>query len=102
MSFEAAMEALSNDSRLWDGVSQELYEASRVASGLSLAPSQFSFAGDNVAATYETARAKVEALLKGGESETAGASAALLQVRRTYEGTDEAARASLEGVWDFQ
>lgn len=102
MSFETALDALTSDARLWDEISQELGGAARSASGLVLDPSQFSFAGGGVAASYESARARVQALLDGGERETEGAATALLQVRQTYEGTDQAARAELEGVWDHQ
>lgn len=101
MTFEAAMEALTADAVRWDTTAGVLGGAADSTGGLAASPSQFSFAGGTVASLYEETRASVERLLRGGESETAGAAVALRKVRETYEGTDQAARDRLAGTWDW-
>ncbi len=99
MTVSVALEALTRDAQRWDTVSGELGKAAGAAAGLGLSEQVFSFAGGSVASTYESVRAQVEQMLRGGVTETAGAAAALRQVRTAYESTDEATRTSLQGLW---
>lgn len=99
MTLEAALAALTTDANRWDDVSDALAGARDAATRLTLPASTFSFAGGEAATAYEAVRAHVRALLDGGVQETAGAAQALREVRRTYEETDEAARAGLSGRW---
>lgn len=101
MTFEAAMQALTDDAKRWDGVADATRTAADKAGGLTVHASQFSFAGGSVSTAFEDVRSLVEELLRGGATEMAGAATALRQVRTTYEGTDEAARQRLAGTWDW-
>ncbi|MBT0993258.1 hypothetical protein KIN34_03010 [Cellulomonas sp. DKR-3] len=101
MTFEAAMQALTDDAKRWDGVADVTRTAADSAGSLSVRPSQFSFAGGAVSTSFEEIRSVVEGLLRGGSAEMAGAATALRQVRATYEGTDEAAKQRLAGTWDW-
>jgi hypothetical protein len=101
MTFEAAMQALTDDAKRWDGVADATGTAASTAGALTAHPSQFSFTGGAVATAFEELRAVVENLLRDGSAEMAGAATALRQVRATYEGTDEAARQRLAGTWDW-
>ncbi|ACQ82073.1 hypothetical protein Bcav_3831 [Beutenbergia cavernae DSM 12333] len=101
MSFEAAMQALTDDANRWRTVAGELNSASTSAGGLGLAASQFSFAGATVSQTYENLRAHVQEVLSQGNTEITGAAAELDQVRTTYEGTDQAAKDRLNGTWNW-
>ena len=100
MEFDVALEALKSDAAIWDDVSAALDGAARAASGLSLAPSAFSFAGGGVATTYESVRSAVESLLRGGALETSRAADTLLAVKRAYEQSDSAAGITFAGQWD--
>ena len=99
MTMQAALQALSTDATRWDEVSDALGQARDAAAGLALPASTFSFAGGEAAAAYDAVRAHVHSLLDGGVQETSGAAATLRQVRKAYEGTDEAARAGISGLW---
>jgi uncharacterized protein YukE len=101
MTFEAAMQALTDDAKRWDRVADAARTAADTAGSLTTHPSQFSFAGGAVASSFEEVRAIVEQLLRGGSTEMAGAATALRQVRATYEGTDESAKQRLAGTWDL-
>ena len=102
MSITTALDALTADANRWEGVADELGGAGDAAAALWLPRSAFSFAGGDAAATYEAVRAHVESLLRGAQSEVVGAAAALRQVRATYEGTDDAARAALQATWSTE
>lgn len=101
MSFEAALEALSSDATMWEGVSSSLSEAAGATDGLTLY-SEFSFAGlsAGLAETYNQVREKAGDLLVGGGRETADIADTLRLVRRTYESTDQSVSTSLQGTWD--
>lgn len=101
MTFEAAMEALTEDAKRWERIADVVGDAADSAASLTARPSQFSFAGGTVATGFEDVRVIVEQLLRGGETQLAGAGTALRAVRSTYEGTDEAAKSRLAGTWDW-
>lgn len=102
MSVTVALEALTADANRWDAVSGALTGAARAAGDLGLSEKTFSFAGGSVSSTYEAVRAHVQQLLRQGGAETAGAAAALRQVRTAYESTDEATRSGLQGLWSAE
>lgn len=102
MSFGTALEALTADAKRWDVISDGLDAARGAAASLQLDDADFSFAGGDLAASYESVRSRVQQLLRQGREETSGAAGTLLDVRRVYEGTDAAARADIEGLWTWE
>ena len=99
---QAALDALSHDATTWDDVSSTLSSAATSASGEFLDDDQFSWAGSatGLTATYAALKDKIAGLCAGGSQETAAAAQELRNVKTTYEGTDEAAKNKLHGVWD--
>ncbi|SDB83481.1 hypothetical protein SAMN05216410_0316 [Sanguibacter gelidistatuariae] len=102
MAIDVALQALKDDALLWDGVSATLNTASTSASGLSLTAGQLSWAADEIGLVtlYETARSKVEQLLREGSDATGTMADTLVDVKKVYESTDENAQSSLHGTWD--
>lgn len=102
MAIDVALQALKNDAVLWDGVSATLSTASGSASGLSLSAGQLSWAADEIGlvALYESARSKVEQLLREGSEETGTIADTLVSVKTVYESNDENAQNGLHGLWD--
>jgi hypothetical protein len=102
MSIAVALEALEADARLWEGASSVLGTAAWSAAGLTLTSMSLS----NVAAdvglvgTYEEARARVERLLREGETELQTIATTLRQVKTAYESQDASQRASYDGLWE--
>lgn len=101
MGLEVALDALTDDAAIWEDASGTLEDAASAAGGLGLTHGQFSFAGGTVAATYEELRSRVQTLLEDGAGKLDDGAAQLRQVRTTYEGSDEASKDSLDGVWDW-
>lgn len=102
MTLQSSLDALESDAVRWDTTSHTLADAGTAAQGLALGTSQLSWAADEtgLTATYEQIRAKVAGLLTEGGEQTGAIATRLRQVKRDYEGTDEAARARLAGSWD--
>lgn len=96
------MDALSADAVLWEGVGESLAWTSEVTAGLTLESKAFSFMGSDTAQSYEEARLLVQTILLQGSATTQDAAHTLRIVRETYEGADEAAKARLEGTWDWE
>lgn len=102
MSMKVNLDALTADAVLWEGVSGTLGSSSRSAAGLTLSSVSLSWAAEEVGLldVYEAARARVERLLREGETETETIAVTLRQVRTAYESTDESERAVYRGIWD--
>lgn len=101
MSLQVALEALTSDANRWRDVAEVLDEASGAAANLTLAPSQFSFAGATVYQTYETLRAHLQNLLEQGSENLNTGADELDQVRTEYETADQDSAHRLEGLWDW-
>ena len=101
MSFQTAMRALSADATRWSATSDMLETASSAAAGMTLRDQDFSFAGGDVAAAYESLRAYAQDYLTTGSKETAGAATALVAVRRAYEGSDDASAQEVRSKWHW-
>lgn len=101
MSFQTSMHALSADATKWSETSDMLDTASSAAGEMTLTLQDFTFAGGEVLAAYEEMRSFVQDYLTTGSKETDGAASALREVRRTYEGSDEGAKRSIESKWQW-
>jgi hypothetical protein len=98
---EVALEALTSDAKKWHDTSTTLATAASQAEGLTLTDVQLSWASQETGlqATYEQIRSRVAGLLSEGATETDRIGDTLITVRKTYESTDDDARAALNGVW---
>lgn len=99
---QAALDALAHDATTWDDVSATLSTAGTSAAGEVLTDDQFSWAGSatGLSETYAALKDKIAGLCQNGSQETTAAAAELRNVKTTYEGTDDAAKNRLNGVWD--
>lgn len=100
MSFEIAMQALTADAGKWDATADMLATAASAAGGLVASEAEFSFAGGDVAAAYESTRAFVQDYLSKGAKEAGGAADALRAVRAAYEGSDTSASNEVMSKWE--
>ena len=102
MSVEVAIEALEKDAVKWEDSADALSKASSQAATQDLSDYEFSFIGTTVGltSTYAEIQNKVANLCAGGYHEMTAIAAELRAVKTTYEGTDEAAKAKLQGTWD--
>lgn len=101
MTFQTSMDAMTKDSHRWDDTAAMLKTASSDCSGMAVRAQDFSFMGGEVHTEYEKVRAFMEQYLRDGWRETAEAAAALRKARDIYEGTDEAAKRSIEAAWKW-
>jgi hypothetical protein len=100
MTFAYAVEALTNDAKLWDGIADDLATVKSSVTNLDLAPGAFSFAGGEVATAYAALRERVLELLQDGTDQTRGAANALRKIRSDYENTEVSIQQSLAGLWE--
>jgi hypothetical protein len=102
MTLKSALEALETDAKTWDGVNESLTSAAASATFENLTDDEFSWAGSasGLTATYASLQQKIAGLCSGGATEAGNIAVELRNVKKTYEGTDEAAKARLQGVWD--
>jgi uncharacterized protein YukE len=99
---QAALDALSHDATSWDAAAEVTSDAMTAASQQTLTVSDLSWAAGVVGLsdTYDSMVQKMVGLLSGGTIEMREIATELRAVKTTYEGTDDAARARLDGVWD--
>lgn len=102
MSLQADLDALRDDAKLWDGVSDAIGTAGAECAGLTLSAHELTGVAERngLVGLYEQVRATVATLLDEGSTNTADVAAALLDVRHQYETDDEVARRRLAGAWD--
>ena len=101
-SITVALEALESDARLWEDASSTLGAAARSASGLALTSMTLSRVGEEVGlvSTCEEVRARVERLLREGETELQVIATTLRQIKTAYESQDAAQRSAFGGLWE--
>lgn len=101
MTFQTSMDAMTKDAKRWDDTAAMLKTAVADCKAMTLRAQDFSFAGADVHAEYEKARAYMEGYLGDGQRETSSAAAALKKARDIYEGSDEAAKKGIESAWQW-
>jgi hypothetical protein len=103
MSLEVALDALQKDADKWSDTATTLSAAHDGATSITLTIKEFSWAGEHtdLLATYQEAQTKIAELCRQGAAEATGIKDALIATKTTYAGTDEAAKAKLDGVWDY-
>lgn len=101
MTFQTSMQAMSSDSKRWDDTAAMLGTAASDCAAMTLRAQDFSFLGGEVHQQYETVRAFMQQYLNDGHRETSEAAASLRKARDIYEGTDEAAKHSIESAWQW-
>ncbi|MGL5930962.1 MAG: hypothetical protein ACRCY8_18675 [Dermatophilaceae bacterium] len=101
MTLQVSLDALRDDSRLWDGVSDVLSTSSTACAGLTLTAHELTGVAERegLVAAYESVRALVERLLREGATNTGDIAERLLDVRRQYEDDDAGARARIGDAW---
>jgi hypothetical protein len=101
MTFQSSMNALSNDAKRWDDTATMLKTATTDVSAMTLRFQDFSFMGGDAHSEYEKIRAFMEQYLTDGHTETSQAAGSLHKTKDIYEGTDEAAKKSIESAWKW-
>lgn len=94
-----ALEALRSDARQWDGAASEIGAAAAAARGLVLEPGAFSFAGQEVAATYADIQRQLAGLLDSGQVAVSDIGRALRTSADVYEAEEQAGVHRLRGIW---
>ncbi|ACQ78672.1 hypothetical protein Bcav_0408 [Beutenbergia cavernae DSM 12333] len=102
MTYEVAMEALAEEAVLWYEVANGLRSAANSVNGLGVVERAFTFLGDGFDQQYEQVRTRIHDLLVDGANTVQGASEELRYVHATYASTDEAAKARLDGQWNWE
>lgn len=92
-----ALQALEVDATRWTAAARDLRGAAEVAAGQVLAEEAFSFAGREVAATYEALRGRTAALLREGAANFDAVATALRDSARAYAAQEAARAAELRG-----
>lgn len=101
MTFQSSMHALGNDAKRWDDTAAMLKTATTDCAGMTLRFQDFSFMGGDAHSEYEKVRAFMEQYLSDGHRETSQAAGSLHKTKDIYEGTDEAAKHSIESAWKW-
>ena len=94
-----ALDALRDDTELWDGGADELRSAASQAGAMALPPAAFSFAGQAVLASYEQLRIKAVELLRGGAANYDDIASALHQSADAYEADEAAGAHRMSGIY---
>ena len=102
MTLEASLDALRDDAKVWDGVSDVLGGARSSCGSLTLTAHELTGMADRAGLVdlYEQVRAMVVELLGEGSTSADAIADALLDVRRQYQDDDRAARERLAGAWE--
>lgn len=101
MTFKSSMHALGSDAKRWDDTATMLKTATTDCAGMTLRSQDFSFMGGEVHTEYEKIRAFMEQYLTDGHTQTSQAASSLHKTKTIYEGTDEAAKKSIESAWKW-
>ncbi|MGL5862803.1 MAG: hypothetical protein ACRCY9_16260 [Phycicoccus sp.] len=101
MTLQASLDALREDSGLWDGVSDVLSRSGVACTGLTLTARELTGVAERegLVDAYERVRALVEKLLGEGATSTGDVAERLLDVRRQYEDDDAGAQARIGDAW---
>ncbi|HEY3015753.1 MAG TPA: hypothetical protein VGJ41_11620 [Nocardioides sp.] len=101
MGLEADFNALTHDAKEWHDTATKLQECANLVKTLTL-DGEFSFMAPLVSldGNYESTRAHVEKICTAGHDQTKAIGDALIKVRDILQGSDEAAKAKLHGLWD--
>jgi len=100
MDISVAVDALTSEAKIWDGIGDSLDDMKADVNGLDLHRGAFSFAGTGVADAYASLYSQVLELLQQGSNETHGGADALRAVRRDFESNEAAIKDALAGLWD--
>lgn len=100
MTLQASLDALTHDAKEWHDTSTKLQECVNLVARLQLTH-EFSWMGYLVdtQTNYEAMRSHIETILKAGVKETDKVGDALVAVRDTFEGTDQAAKDKIASKW---
>lgn len=98
-----AIDALNKDSEAWATVSTELSSSSTAAYDQDVASGAFPInVPVELHSVYTSLQSKVGRLLAEGSTESDAVADELINVRRILEGTDDAARATIDGLWEYE
>lgn len=102
MTLKADLDALAGDAGMWSKISGTLETAADNTAYLDLSDSELSWAAGEtgLTAVYTSYVAAVEALLRGGATETDRMADTLLEIKKDYETTDDISRSRYAGLWD--
>jgi len=94
-----ALDALEADAVMWTEAATALHDAAAIAADLQVDPAAFSFAGQAVAGTYETLRAKMAELVKAGADNLDLIAGALRESAAAYKAEEEAGVHRMQKVY---
>src|SRR5688500_15019939 len=98
-----AIDALNKDSDAWSTVSTELSRCSTAAYDQDVSSGAFPVnVPVELHSAYTSLQSKVGRLLREGATESEAVSDELINVRNILEGADDAARESIDGLWDYE
>lgn len=98
-----AIDALNKDSGAWSTVSTELSGCSTVAYDQDVSSRAFPInVPVELHTVYTSLQSKVGRLLAEGSTESEAVADELINVRKILEGADDAARTSIDGLWDYE